>query len=59
MWNKVNRRILLDNHEPYGFHLHAGLPDDPSFRVKLDILDYKEAIKIFFYEVRKVVSNES
>ena len=52
-------RILLDNHEPYGFHLHAGLPDDPDFRVTLDILDYEEAIKIFFNEVRKVVSNEN
>ncbi len=52
-------RVLLDNHEPFGFHLHTRLPDDPDFRVKLDIADYEEAIRVFMKEVRKVVSNES
>ena len=52
-------RVLLDNHQPYGFHLHAKLPDDPNFRVELDILDYHEAIRVFMKEVRKVISNES
>jgi hypothetical protein len=51
-------RVLLDNHEPFGFHLHARLPDDPDFRVSLDITDYNEAIRVFFTEVRKVVSHE-
>ena len=35
-------RVLLDNHEPFGFHLHARLPDDPDFRVWLDIEDIKK-----------------
>jgi hypothetical protein len=26
-------RVLLDNHEPFGFHLHTRLPDDPDYRV--------------------------
>ena len=51
-------RILLDNHAPHGFHLHTRLPEDHDFRVSLDISDYEEAIKIFFQEVRKVVSSE-
>jgi hypothetical protein len=51
-------RVLLDNHEPHGFHLHTRLPEDHDFRVSLDILDYEEAIRVFFNEVRKVVSNE-
>lgn len=51
-------RVLLDNHEPFGFHLHSRLPDDPDFRVSLDIHDYEEAIKVFFGEVRKVVAYE-
>lgn len=51
-------RILMDNHEPFGFHLHARLPDDPDFRVSLNIEDYQEAIQVFFAEVRKVVSYE-
>jgi hypothetical protein len=52
-------RVLLDNHEPYGFHLHTRLPEDHDFRVSLDISDYEEAIQIFFKEVRKVVSNKN
>lgn len=52
-------RVLLDNHEPHGFHLHTRLPEDHDFRVSLDITDYEEAIRVFFKEVRKVVSNES
>lgn len=52
-------RVLLDNHEPYGFHLHARLPEDHDFRVSLGITDYEEAMRTFFKEVRKVVSNES
>lgn len=51
--------VPLDNHELFGFHLHSRLPDDPDFRVKLDINDYEEAIHVFMTEVRKVVSNES
>jgi hypothetical protein len=51
-------RVLLDNHEPFGFHLHTRLPEDPNFRVSLDIEDYNEAIRVFFAEVRKVVSHE-
>jgi hypothetical protein len=51
-------RVLLDNHEPFGFHLHARLPDDPEFRVSLDIEDYEEAVRVFFGEVRKVVYRE-
>ena len=52
-------RLLLDNHEPYGFHLHTRLPDDPDFRVSLNIQDYDEAIRLFFGEVRKVLSDEN
>lgn len=51
-------RVLLDNHEPFGFHLHTRLPEDPDFRVSLDIEDYEEAIRVFFAEVGKVVSHE-
>lgn len=40
--------ILLDNHEPYGYHLHAKLPEDKNYRVSIDIRDYIEAIKFFF-----------
>lgn len=51
-------RILLDNHEPFGFHFHSRLPEDPDFRVALKVRDYEDAIQIFFTEVRKVLSRE-
>lgn len=41
-------RVLLDNHEPFGFHLHTRLPEDPDFRASLDIVEYEEAISVFF-----------
>jgi hypothetical protein len=46
--------VLLDNHEPYGYHLQTKLPKDKNFRVSIDVQDYKEAIELFFDEVKKV-----
>jgi hypothetical protein len=51
-------RVLLDNHEPFGYHLHTKLPLDKSFRVAIDVKTYNEAIAFFMKEVRKVVENE-
>ena len=48
-------RLLLDNHAPFGFHLHTKLPEDSDFRVSLDIDNYEDAIKIFFDEVKKAI----
>jgi hypothetical protein len=50
--------ILLDNHEPFGFHLHSRLPKDKKFRLSLKINHYEEAIKLFFSEVRKVINEK-
>ena len=52
-------RILLDNHAPHGFHLHSRLPEEHDFREPLDVSDYEDAIKLFFKQVRKVISNEN
>lgn len=51
-------RVLLDNHEPHGYHLHTKLPGDKKFRVSLDIREYAEAIRLFMKEVRKVIDRE-
>jgi hypothetical protein len=50
--------ILLDNHEPYGYHLHTKLPEDKDFRASVNVKGYKEAIELFFTEVEKKVQNE-
>ncbi|MBK7961532.1 MAG: hypothetical protein IPK04_10260 [Bdellovibrionales bacterium] len=50
--------LLLDNHEPFGFHLHTKLPEDKNFRVSLMIETYPEAIAHFMKEAKKVVKRE-
>jgi hypothetical protein len=40
-------RLLLDNHEPFGFHMHTRLPEDESHRVSLSLTDYRDALDLF------------
>ena len=48
-------RLLMDNHEPFGFHMHTGLPFDKEVRVTLDVEDYNKALTIFFSEVNRII----
>ena len=49
-------RLLVDNHEPFGFHLHTRLPEDHSVREILPTTDYNEALQIFLKEVERIVN---
>lgn len=51
-------RLLLDNHHPFGFHLHTKLPEDREHRELLDVTDYKEALDFFFEEIERIIRNE-
>lgn len=51
-------RLLIDNHEPFGFHLHTGLPDDKSVRLILDVKDFNDAYQEFLKEVERVLEND-
>lgn len=51
-------RLLVDNHEPYGFHMHTKLPQEPQHREKLETNDHEEALQIFLKEAERVVRNE-
>lgn len=51
-------RLLVDNHEPYGFHMHTALPEDSAVRVKLAVKDHGEALDVFFEEVERIVRDE-
>lgn len=51
-------RLLLDNHEPFGYHLHTRLPQNKNHRVSLDVKNFEEAILLFLREARKLVQNE-
>lgn len=48
-------RILVDNHSPYGFHIHTRLPADKSHRVPLETTDYIEALREFRRLVAEVL----
>ena len=52
-------RLLVDNHEPYGFHIHDGLPDKKSQRTTLKTKDFNEALEIFWTHVWEVLENEN
>jgi hypothetical protein len=54
MKNKIPR-LLLDNHEPYGYHLHSKLPHDKKFRISLSFTSYQDAVNFFLVESRKLV----
>ncbi len=49
--------VLVDNHAPFGFHLHPGLPEDKNLRKELKTSSYEEAYRIFMEEVSKYVEN--
>jgi hypothetical protein len=48
-------RLLVDNHEPFGFHMHTDLPENHQVRVSLNVQDYREARDIFFDEVERIL----
>lgn len=52
-------RLLLDNHEPFGYHLHTKLPHNSEHRVSVDVRGYEDAIMLFLREIQKVVANEA
>lgn len=49
-------RLLVDNHEPFGFHMHTQLPEDHSIREILPTTDYNEALQIFLKEMERIMS---
>ena len=52
-------RLLLDNHEPYGYHLHTKMPYDKTHRVQVKVATVEQAIECFLNEARKVIKDET
>jgi hypothetical protein len=46
--------VLIDNHEPLGFHNHDGLPDNHDSREILCASDYQEAWAIFDKKIKEL-----
>lgn len=51
-------RLLVDNHEPFGFHIHTALPHSKEVRVKMTVSDYLEALQEFKTEALRIVKDE-
>jgi len=51
-------RLLVDNHEPYGFHMHTRLPEDHEHREILEVKDHEAALDYFLNEVERIIKNE-
>ncbi len=51
-------RLLVDNHEPYGYHMHTHLPEDKNIRLPLEVKGYNQALSLFLEEARKVLRDE-
>ncbi len=51
-------RLLVDNHQPFGFHMHTKMPQEKDHREVLESTNYSEALDMFFEEVERIVKNE-
>ncbi len=51
-------RLLVDNHEPYGFHMHSKTDKGATRRITLDDQDYQAALRLFRSEVERIIENE-
>ena len=52
-------RLLIDNHAPFGFHVHAELPKNKKARQVLETKDYLVALDEFWRLVGEILKNET
>lgn len=52
-------RLLIDNHAPFGFHVHTALPSQSNTRRALPTKDYLEALEEFWRLVKEILENEN
>ncbi len=51
-------RLLIDNHAPYGFHIHYRLPEEHAYRETLSVSNYKEAADYFISIAERIADEE-
>ena len=51
-------RLVVDNHAPFGFHVHTRLPEKRDERQILPTTDYVEALDEFWRFVKEIVRDE-
>lgn len=52
-------RLLVDNHAPYGFHIHSKLPKDKTARTTLQVDNFFDAFDEFLKEAERIVEYEN
>ena len=57
--HKKAPRLLIDNHAPFGFHVHTELPHDKSVRKPLKVKGHEEAMREFFRLTQEIIDNET
>jgi hypothetical protein len=51
-------RLLVDNHAPFGFHIHHRLPENHSHREPLRVSNFEEAADYFIKLAERIVDEE-
>ena len=51
-------RLVIDNHAPFGFHVHAELPERKNRRRALATMDYLLALEEFWRLVKEITDDE-
>jgi len=51
-------RLVVDNHAPFGFHVHAKMYEDRGLREKLETTNYEKAMGEFLRLAMEIVKNE-
>lgn len=46
--------MLIDNHEPFGFHIHDKLPDFHDYRKSIHAKNWQEAWEIFEIKMKEI-----
>jgi hypothetical protein len=48
--------LLIDNHEPFGFHEHTKLPDEHKVRELIHASDWSSAWDIFDMKIQELIN---
>ena len=52
-------RLVVDNHAPFGFHIHTNLPKEKNKRILLETCNYIEALDKFRELVKEILNHEN
>lgn len=51
---KMDPVLIVDNHKPFGYHMHPDASTDHSKRIKLDVDSPYEALDLFIKRAKEI-----